>query len=347
MSSKAPSPSDPTRIIPRVSILLPVHNAQHTLDICLESLFRQRESDWECVAVDDGSSDESAARLAHAAATDTRFRVVRTPHAGIVSALNSGLPECRAPYIARMDADDVMHRERLGLQCDRLDREPALAAVGCHVRLFPRDEITPGRRTYENWLNSISTPEQVEAESLVECPLAHPSLLIRRSVLERFGYRDFDGPEDYDLVLRLLRAGESLAVVPRRLLAWRDHALRLSRTNPRYALARFTACKAEHIARHVLGDDTEYILWGYGKTGRALRKALLVHDKRPSSIVELHPRRIGQRIHGAPVVSPDALRDRVQHKIVVSVSGLGPRTEIRAALGEMGYSEPRDFVCAA
>ncbi len=336
----APSP-------PRVSILLPVRDAASTLDACLSSLRRQTEPRWECVAVDDGSRDASAALIARAAARDSRIRMLRTPQRGIVAALTTGLEHCNAPLVARMDADDVMHRRRLEVQCRRLDDEPALAGVGCRVRMFPRDELTPGRLTYERWLNSIATPEQVRRESLVECPIAHPGLVLRRSVLERHPYRSFDGPEDYDLVLRLLRSGESLAVVPERLLAWRDHANRLSRTDARYALERFTRCKAEHIALHVLGDASEYILWGYGDTGRALRKALLSFGRRPASIVELHPRRVGQRIHGAPVVPPEALRERVRHKIIVSVSGAGPRALIREALGEMAYSELRDFVCAA
>ena len=64
-------------------------------------------------------------------------------------------------------------------------------------------------------------------------------------------------------------------------------------------------------------------------------------------MIEVHPRRVGQRIHGAPVLPPEALRTLRDVPIVVSVSGAGPRAEIRAALGAMGFLERRDFVCAA
>ena len=347
MPISEPTPNGARGVSPRVSVLLPVHNAESTLSSCLRSLARQREERWECIAVDDGSSDASAAILRAAAARDARIKLIRRGHSGIVGALEAGLAHCRAPLVARMDADDVMHRDRLAAQCDRLDAEPRLAGVGCRVRIFPRDALTPGRRAYERWLNTIACPDDVVKESLVECPIAHPTLVIRRPILEALGYRDVSGPEDYDLILRLLGRGHALAVVPRRLLAWRDHPGRLSRTDPRYALERFTARKAAHLAEFVLGEDPEYVLWGYGETGRALRTALIVHGKRPGSIVELHPRRIGQRIHGAEVVSPDALRERARQMIVVSVAGAGPRAQIRAALREMGYAEPRDFVCTA
>ncbi|HEY5657398.1 MAG TPA: glycosyltransferase family 2 protein, partial [Myxococcota bacterium] len=286
---------------PRISVLLPVFDAGPTLDACLRSIARQRETDFECVLVDDGSRDESLARARRFAAGDARFRVIAAPHAGLVAALQRGLAHCRAPLVARMDADDVMHRDRLALQRAALAADPELAAVGCHVRLFPRRALGAGMRRYEAWLASIDSPERVRAEALVECPVAHPTLLARTDLLRRFGYRETDGPEDYDLLLRMLAAGRRIGVVPRRLLAWRQHGERLSRTSERYAIARFTACKAEHLVRTFLARSRDYVLWGYGGTGRALARALRDRGRHPTRIVELHPRRIGQRIQGAPV----------------------------------------------
>jgi GT2 family glycosyltransferase len=246
-----------------------------------------------------------------------------------------------------MDADDWMHRQRLALQIDALEKDPALAGVGCRVRIFPRTAMSDGRRRYEAWLNAVETPEDVRREAFVECPVAHPGLLLRRSVLLRFGWRDAGWPEDYDLVLRLLAAGERLAVVPRRLLGWRDGPERLSRRDPAYGLDRFTACKAAFLAEGLLAGRGDYVLWGYGDTGRTLRRALLAHGKQPSHIVELHPGRLGQRIHGVPVIAPDALAPLHGSPVVASVAGLEARTRIRDALARLGRREGRDFVVAA
>jgi glycosyltransferase involved in cell wall biosynthesis len=313
----------------------------------LASIRRQTLTDWQCVIVDDGSSDETLACARGFAAADRRFEVLAGPHRGLVGALNAGLARCRGDLVARMDADDLMRRDRLQVQREMLASDPDLAAVGSHVRIFPRHRLTWGLRAYESWLNGVDSPERIRAEAFVECPIAHPTLMIRRAVLSSFGYRDRGWPEDYDLVLRLLAAGHAIGVVPRRLHLWRDGPGRLSRTSPAYEVGRFTACKAEFLARRFLAASDRYVLWGYGSTGRALRRALVAHGKHPSHIVELHPGRLGKRIHAAPVVPPSALTGIKGSPIVVSVAGRGPRGEIRACLATMGFRELRDFVCAA
>jgi len=333
--------------LPRISVLLPARDAAATLPAALESVRRQTEPRFECVVVDDGSRDATGRIAAAWAQRDPRFRVVRGAGRGLVEALNAGLAACRGPFVARMDGDDLMRRDRLAAQLAALEAEPGLAAVGSHVRLFPRDALAGGMRRYERWLNGVDGPAGVRAEAFVECPLAHPTLLARTEVLRRFTWRDCGWPEDYDLVLRLLAAGETLGVVPRRLLAWREGPGRLSRRSPAYAQERFTACKAAFLAAGFLSGHPRYVLWGYGGTGRALRRALAEHGRLPARVVELHPGRLGQRIHGAPVVPPSALAEGPRLPVVVSVAGAGPRQEIRSALRAMHYVECRDFICAA
>ena len=165
--------------------------------------------------------------------------------------------------------------------------------------------------------------------------------------MREFGYRDRGWPEDYDLVLRWLGAGLQLANVPRPLLEWRDTPGRLSRTSPVYEIDRFTRCKAFFLFEHFLKRRPDYVLWGFGATGRALRGELEILGARPTQIVEVHPGRIGQSIHGAPVISPAALSEPGNVKLVASVAGPGPRAKIRAALDARGYRETIDYVCAA
>lgn len=332
---------------PLVSVLLPAFDAAATLPAALASVARQTLGDLECVIVDDGSRDETAAIARAQAARDPRFRVHERPHAGIVAALRAGLALCRGRYVARMDADDLMHRERLRLQVEWLERHGELAAVGCHVRIFPRARLQGGFRELERWLGSLSSPADVRRNALIDCPVVHPSLLLRADVLRALDYRDVSWPEDYDLVLRLLAAGHEVGVVPRRLLSWRDSDARLTRTDPRCSLERITACKAAFLAAGLLRGAEDYLLWGYGATGRAMRRALLAHGKRPSHVIEVHPRRIGETIQGAPVVPPDAIADLPRRPLVASVAGAEPRRLIRAHLGALGWTETRDFVCVA
>ena len=121
----------------------------------------------------------------------------------------------------------------------------------------------------------------------------------------------------------------------------------LSQTSPAYGVDRFTQCKAAHLADSFLAGSDRYVLWGYGGTGRSLRRALAARGKSPAAIVEVHPRRLGNTIHGAPVIAPDELREWRHLRLVASVAGVSARGKIRTALGGMGYRELDDFVCAA
>ena len=330
-----------------ISVLLPAFDAEATLPACLRSVQRQSETGWECIVVDDGSRDGTGDVARSFAGRDPRFRVVSTPHRGLAPALRTGLEHCRGRYVARMDADDLMHRHRLAEQLRALEAAPNLAAVGCHVRLFPRRALPEGRRDYEHWLNRIDSEKRLRREAFIECPVAHPTLTIRGEVLSEMSYRDVDWPEDYDLVLRLLGRAYEIGVVPKRLLSWRDTPTRLSRTDERYSLERFTSCKAAFLAAGFLAGTEEYVLWGYGSTGKSMCRALLAHGKTLSHVVEVHPGRLGMTIHGAPVIRPGGLLSIPRRPVVVSVAGEEPRAEIRDAMEKMRFRELTDFVCAA
>jgi glycosyltransferase involved in cell wall biosynthesis len=123
---------------------MPCYNASATLPEARDSLQRQTLPDYEILAVDDGSTDETARILAAWAAVDARVRPVTVPHGGIVTALNVGLARCSAPYVARMDADDRAHPERLARQTAYLDAHPQVDVVSCRVAAFPPGEVRQG-----------------------------------------------------------------------------------------------------------------------------------------------------------------------------------------------------------
>ena len=171
--------------MPLVSVLMPAKNAEAHLDEAVRSILGQALLDLELVAVDDVSTDRTGEILEGFARRDARIQVVKGPGRGISAALNAGLAVCRAPLIARMDADDVAHEDRLRQQVDVLESDPRLAAVGSQVEIIPRETMSDGLRAYEAWLNSLTDADLVMRERLVESPLVHPAATIRSSPARR------------------------------------------------------------------------------------------------------------------------------------------------------------------
>ena len=334
-------------MIPAVSVLLPVRDARRTLPACLRSLLSQTLQDHEVVAVDDGSTDGSGEILEAWARRDTRVRVTRTPPRGLVAALNTAAGLARAGYLARMDADDVARPERLALQAARLAADPATAILGCRVRLVggPRGG-NAGMRAYVRWLNGLLDHEAIARDLLVESPLAHPSVMMRASALVALrGYRDFDGPEDYDLWLRAHRAGLRFAKLEQSLLLWRDGPRRLTRRDPRYAAERFQALKLAALLAGPLRGERRVVIWGAGPIGKGWARLLGV--PRVAAFVEVAPRRIGQTIHGAPVVEVAAALRWPGSLHLAAVGQPGARARIREESRGLGLVEGRDLVAVA
>lgn len=324
---------------------MPARDAEATVGAALASIAAQTFGDYELVAVDDASEDETGRALAEAASRDRRIRVVHGPGRGIAAALNAGLAVCRAPLIARMDADDVALPERFELQRAALDCDPRLAAVGSQVEIVPRDGMTDGLRAYEAWLNAVIDPASVERECFVESPLAHPASMIRASALRDVGgFRSEGWPEDWALWLRLLAAGQRLANLPRVLLRWTDRPGRLTRVHPDYSPAALVKLKAHFLAQGRLALG-RCIVWGAGKTGRVLARELLQRGVRVERFVDVDPRKIGREVYGAKVIAPEALGPFAGVPLVAAVGAKGARALIRAYLSARGWTEVEQFTC--
>lgn len=332
----------------RVSVLLPVRNAAATLPECLASLLGQTLSDFEILAVDDGSTDGSGDQLAAAARKDPRLLPLKAAGAGLVAALNLALGRARAPLVARMDADDVAAPERLEAQAARLRQDPRVDVLGSAVELLedPRTPA-PGMRAYVAWQNSLLDHDAMTREIFVESPLVHPSVMMRTAALVGLGgYRDLDGPEDYDLWLRGHRSGLRFGKLEQVLLAWRDAPGRLTRTDPRYAPGRFRELKLAALEAALLRGRRGVVVWGAGPIGKSWARALALRGHPVEAFVEVDPRKIGRRIHGVPVL-PVADAGFVGPLHLGAVGQKGARGRIREAVLGLGLREGRDFVAVA
>jgi glycosyltransferase involved in cell wall biosynthesis len=326
---------------PRVSVLLPVRNEEAFLAECLDSLSAQTLESFEVIAVDDGSTDATPEILTAHARGDSRLRVLRQEAAGMVAASERARAEARGLLLARMDADDVAAPHRLELQVAAIEEE-GLAAVGGRVEYFPAP--TAGMRAYADWLNSLVTVEAAERDVWVECPLPGPGLT---AWAELVSYRDLGWPEDYDLVLRIWAAGGRFRNLDALVHRWRDHPERLTRTKPEYELGAFRRCKVHFLRQTLLAEGRPAVVWGAGPTGKALARELLAAGTPLAAFVEVDPRKLGKRIHGAPVVPVEQAAGFPGALALSCVAGPEGRARVRELAAGLGLEEGTDFVAVA
>ena len=337
---------------PVVSVILPCYNAAKTVEETLQSLAAQTLTDFEVIAVDDGSMDDTGRILDAWRKKDARFKVISQSHSGVISASNTGMLASVSPYIARMDADDRCLSQRLEKQVVFLEANPDYALVSSLVKAFPKGKVGAGFQIYIDWLNDLVTDEQIKREIFVESPLPNPSVMFRREwLLKMGGYEEHGFPEDYDLYLRMYLAGAKFAKVPELLHEWREHPNRVTHIDSRYSLENFLRAKAHYLARGPLHGRDAVIVWGAGMMGRRLAKQLERQDVLLAACVDIDPKKIGRTKRGKPIIAPDALQDEwSRHQnpaLLAAVGARGARLLIRERLNNSGYIEGKDWWAAA
>lgn len=205
---------------PKVSFVMPVRNAAPFVAEAVESVQRQTVRDLELVVVDDGSTDDTAEIVGRMAAADRRIRVVAGEARGIAEALNRGLEAAQAPWIARLDGDDVAEPDRIERQLAAAGARPDVAVWGGWARTIDVEgrvigQVTTGPTTDEQF-------RKEHAAGFIE--ILHPTVLARRAVLLEVGGYDprFDSGEDIELWDRIGEVAPIL-VLPEIVIGFRVH----------------------------------------------------------------------------------------------------------------------------
>jgi glycosyltransferase involved in cell wall biosynthesis len=327
---------------------MPCYNVSPTVDEALSSLVAQSLTDFEVVAVDDGSTDGTLIRLQDWANRDPRIKILALPHQGIIPALNTGLGACGSELIARMDADDRSLSNRLSTQVEMLDSHPKIAVIGSLVNGFPIGHIGDDFHTYIQWINSMVTDIEIKRGMFIQNPFAHPSVAYRRAWIDRVGgYQDHGWAEDYDLWLRLYLSGAQFGKVRQVLLDWRDHPRRLTHTDEYYSMESNFSLKAHYLMCGPLSNRDGVFIWGTGEPSKRLGEKLVQSGCPMVAFVSTNSQITTLAIQSVPIITPEILVERLHRyhhpAVLVDENEANARAMVSEYLKSTGMQEMQDW----
>ena len=181
----------------RISVIMAVYNGEVSIAEAIESILNQTYKDFEFIIIDDGSKDNSYDIIKKYAIKDNRIRLLHNlTNMGLTKTLNRAIKLSKSDFIARQDHDDISLPERLEIQLNFLDNNSQYAFCGSDIKIKQR-----GKSFIKNF-----TFNEIKRNLIVENCFAHPSILIRRSVFEKYGYYNekYIYGQDYELWCRLI-----------------------------------------------------------------------------------------------------------------------------------------------
>ena len=202
---------------PKISVLMPVYNGEQFLDKSINSILNQTFNNFEYIIINDRSTDDSLKIIE--SYEDSRIKIINFPkNMGISAALNNGLNVAKGDYIARQDQDDISHPERFMLQVDYLENNDVDLVDANFIFIDENDKyIQDYEKRYFN-------PEETLSH-LFFYELVHASIMCKRLIFAKYNIKYRMRPtEDYDLFIRLAKAGMRAGRLDKKLIKQRKHS---------------------------------------------------------------------------------------------------------------------------
>lgn len=320
---------------------MPVKNAGSFLKECVDSILAQTESNWELIAIDDGSTDDSYSILQAYSKKDSRIRAFNNPGKGIIEALRMAYSNSSGEFITRMDADDRMFPNKLEFLKRNLELNgKGFLSVG-KVKYFSDDELKGGYIYYEKWLNGLTEKGTNYTEVYRECVIPSPCWMVYRSDLDKCkAFEPNIYPEDYDLCFRFKQADLKPIPCPEVLHHWRDHSTRTSRNHPNYADNRFLDLKLNWFLKLDYDSSKALVIWGAASKGKELAKGLIKANI-PFEWMCNNPNKIGKHVYEKHIKNVDSIHELGSFQAIIAVANKVEQAEIEGQLN----TEEAFFFC--
>ncbi|MGB5553493.1 MAG: glycosyltransferase [Flavobacteriaceae bacterium] len=328
---------------PLVSILIPFKNTEGFLPDCLDSIRSQTYENWEVLAINDHSTDQSNALVQQYAVNDPRIKAMPNEGEGIIHALRTAFKHSHGQMITRMDSDDIMTADKLRTMVASLIKHGKKHLAVGQVKYFSARGISNGYERYEQWLNQLTAKGSNYSEIYKECVIPSPCWMAYRDDLDECeGFLPDRYPEDYDLTFRFYKNGLKCIPCNQVLHYWRDYDTRTSRVSEHYAQNYFLEIKLHYFLELNQDNDRPLTIWGAGAKGKEIAKGLLNRNIDFYWLCD-NPKKIGKEIYGKKMLHFAHLEKLHNPQSIITVANEEAQQTIRKYFYALGQTHMVDY----
>ncbi len=319
---------------------MPVKNAGKYLKPCIDSILNQSCTDWELVAINDGSTDGSDKVLLEYAAKCTNIITADSTGKGIIDALQDAYKLSSGDIVHRMDADDLMPAKKLHWMYNAL--RVGSVVTGKVSYFCDEREVGAGFEKYTDWLNGLMDVGDFWRDVYRECPIPSSAWMMFRSDFERIGgFDESVVPEDYDLAFRVLKNALDVVRLDKVIHHWRDSETRTSRNVHQYFPIAYVPLKVRYFLELHRVQNKTLVLCGAGKKGKLIAKELISKGQSFTWITN-NEKKIGKDIYGF-VLQSDQSIDYKNTQMVLALSSPEEQIQLQKELDLKKLKNNEDY----
>ncbi len=329
---------------PLVSIVMAVKDTAPYLEECLDSILNQTYQNWELLAVNDHSSDETPEILKAYAEKDQRIRFLNSDRPKLIPTLQVGYAAVKGELINRMDSDDRMPDYKIQVLVDEwMKYGKGHVIAGGTEHFVDEGEVGDGFLKYEKWLNEVAKTSTHYQQIYKECAIPSHCWLMHKDDFD--SVEAFDPiiyPEDYDLCFRMYKKGLKIIGIDTVLHHWRDRSNRISRTWDEYKDNRYFDMKLRFFYELDRDKTRPLVLWGAGRNGKDMAKLIQPYNDTFHWVCD-NERKIGKDIYGVIMEDYSVVQNLENPQIMIVVSSPDGKIEIQHDLDAWDKVPVKDY----
>ena len=329
---------------PLVSIIMAVKDTAPYLHDCIDSIINQTYTNWELIAVNDHSSDDTPNILKSYAEKDDRIKYYDSDKPRLIPTLQVAHSKATGTLINRMDSDDKMPDYKIQVLVDEWNKYgKGTVIAGGTEHFVDEGEVGGGFIKYEKWLNNVAKTSTHYQQIYTECVIpSHCWIIHKDDFNEVDAFNPLVYPEDYDLCFRFYRKKLKVVGIDKILHHWRDRSNRISRTWDEYKDNRYFDLKLRFFYELDRDYSRPLVLWGAGKNGKDMAKLLQSYNDEFHWVCD-NANKVGKDIYGVIMQHFNDIESLKNAQIMIVVASPSGKTEIQDQLNSWNKVAVKDY----